>query len=46
MNYQGEDIIEIGDGLCVYVSADKEPDYRVISKKTYTQHQVFEIEKR
>ena len=46
MNYQGEDIIEIGDGLCVYVSSDKDPDYRVISKKIYTQHQVFEIEKR
>lgn len=45
VNYQGNTLIEVGDGLCVNVSSEQLPDYRVISKKEYTFHQVLEIEK-
>lgn len=45
MNYQGEDLINVGDGLCVYVDKANNPDYRVVSKKAYTSHYVYEIEK-
>ena len=43
MLYQDETNIEVNDGICVY--SQEKPDYRVISKKSYTSHQVFEIER-
>lgn len=42
MLYQGDKIIDVNDGICVYTK--EKPDYRVISKKSYTSHQTFEIE--
>ena len=45
MNYQGAEQVNVGDGLCIYVESSKNPDYRVISKKEYTSHFVYEIEK-
>ncbi|MEG2412394.1 MAG: hypothetical protein RSB15_06410 [Clostridium sp.] len=33
-----------GDGVCVYVSKDSEPDYKIISIKRYS-HRVIELEK-
>ena len=44
MLYDGDIDITEGDGLCVYVASDKEPDYKVISKKEYS-HGVYELEK-
>ena len=44
MLYDGAETITEGDGICVYVSASSKPDYKVISKKTYS-HQVLELEK-
>ena len=43
MLYQGDDVIDVNDGICFYTQ--EKPDYRVISKKSYTSHQVFEIER-
>ncbi len=42
--------IQEGDGICVYVKSDDDPDYRVISIKryddnTYHSHMVCELEK-
>lgn len=39
----GVDIVE-GDGMCLYVSADAMPDYKVISIKPY-RHLRLEVEK-
>lgn len=33
-----------GDGICVYVSKDSDPDYKIISIKRYS-HLVIELEK-
>lgn len=44
MLYDGDIVIIEGDGICVYVASDKEPDYKVISKKGYS-HGVYELEK-
>lgn len=44
MLYDGPITITEGDGIYVYVASDKEPDYRVISKKSYS-HGVYELEK-
>lgn len=43
MLYQGESNIDVNDGISVY--DQEKPDYRVISKKSYTSHQLLEIEK-
>lgn len=42
--YPGGLEISEGDGLCLYVSADKAPDYRIISCKPY-RHLVLEAER-
>ena len=44
MLYDGPEYINEGDGICVYVSKDKEPDYKVISIKMYS-HLFIELEK-
>lgn len=44
MLYDGPLDIKEGDGICVYVDSTKDPDYKVISKKTYS-HSVMELEK-
>lgn len=31
MEYEGEEVINENDGICVFVSADTQPDYRVVS---------------
>jgi hypothetical protein len=37
--------IDENDYICVNVGETDEPDYKVVSKKVYTKHQLFEIEK-
>lgn len=44
MLYDGSETINEGDGICVYVSKDNEPDYKVISIKRYS-HLFIELEK-
>lgn len=44
MLYDGQESINEGDGICVYVSKDNEPDYKVISIKKYS-HLFIELEK-
>ena len=44
MLYDGAESINEGDGICVYVSKDSEPDYKVISIKRYS-HLFIELEK-
>lgn len=44
MLYDGRESINEGDGICVYVSKDNEPDYKVISIKRYS-HLFIELEK-
>ena len=44
MLYDEDTEIVEGDGICVYVSKDNEPDYKVISIKRYS-HLVIELEK-
>lgn len=44
MLYDGPESISEGDGICVYVPKDKEPDYKVISIKRYS-HLFIELEK-
>lgn len=44
MLYDGPETINEGDGICVYVPAHNEPDYKVISIKRYS-HLFIELEK-
>jgi len=44
MLYDGPLELVEGDGICVYVSRDSEPDYKVISIKRYS-HKAIELEK-
>lgn len=44
MLYDGQESINEGDGICVYVSKDNEPDYKIISIKRY-RHLFIELEK-
>lgn len=44
MLYDGPQTISEGDGICVYVSKESEPDYKVISIKRYS-HLFIELEK-
>ena len=44
MLYDGQETLNEGDGICVYVSNESEPDYKVISIKRYS-HLVIELEK-
>ncbi|MDU7725160.1 hypothetical protein [Clostridium perfringens] len=44
MLYDGEHEINEGDGICVYVSKESKPDYKVISIKRYS-HMFIELEK-
>lgn len=45
MLYDGPVELVEGDGICVYVSKDSEPDYKIISIKRYS-HLVIELEKK
>lgn len=44
MLYDGPVELAEGDGVCVFVSKDSKPDYKVISIKRYS-HKVIELEK-
>lgn len=44
MLYDGRETINEGDGICVYVSKDSRPNYKVISIKRYS-HLFIELEK-
>lgn len=44
MLYDGQEKLNEGDGMCVYVPKDNEPDYKVISIKRYS-HLAIELEK-
>ena len=44
MLYDGPEIINEGDGICVYVPSNNEPDYKVISIKRYS-HLFIDLEK-
>jgi len=44
MLYDGSLELVEGDGICVYVSKDSEPDHKIISIKRYS-HLVIELEK-
>lgn len=44
MLYDGQVEINEGDGVCVYVTKESKPDYKVISIKRYS-HLVLELEK-
>ena len=44
MLYDGLKALNEGDGICVYVSKESEPDYKVISIKRYS-HLFIELEK-
>lgn len=44
MLYDGSEHLNEGDGICVYVSKDNNPDYKIISIKLYS-HMMIELEK-
>lgn len=44
MLYDGDETLNEGDGICVYVSKDSSPDYKIISIKRYS-HIMIELEK-
>lgn len=44
MLYEGTESINEGDGICVYVTKDSKPDYKVINTKKYS-HLFIELEK-
>lgn len=44
MLYEGSEQLSEGDGICVYVNADVDPDYKVISIKQTAPKQI-ELEK-
>lgn len=44
MLYDGDVVLNEGDGVCVYVDGNKPPDYSIISIKRYS-HQLIELEK-
>lgn len=44
MLYDGPILLVEGDGICVYVSQDSKPDYKIISNKPYS-HRLIELEK-
>lgn len=44
MLYDGQEFINEGDGICVYVSKESKPDYKVISIKRFS-HLFIELEK-
>ena len=44
MLYDGQEKLNEGDGICVFVDKDSKPDYKIISIKPYS-HQLIELEK-
>ena len=46
MLYDCDVDIKKGDGICVYVSGEEQPDYKVnINPKKYTSHSLYELKK-
>ena len=37
MQYEGDEVIHEGDGVCVFVNANSDPDYKVTSAKGLTE---------
>lgn len=46
MEYEGDEVISEKDGICVFVSADEEPDYEVRSVNTDYRPWVYTLERR
>ena len=45
MLYEGAEALMEGDGICVGVAADHDPDYRIVSVQREYMPQVIELEK-
>ena len=44
MEYDGAETMQEGDGICVFVGADEEPDYKIVSIKSEYNPKVIELE--
>lgn len=44
MEYEGSETMQEGDGICVFVSPESDPDYKIISIKEYSP-MMMELEK-
>lgn len=44
MEYEGSETMHEGDGICVFVSPESDPDYKIISIKEYSP-MMMELEK-
>ena len=45
MEYGGQETMQEGDGICVFVGPEEAPDYRIISIKPEYNPKVMELEK-
>ena len=45
MEYGGDEMMQEGDGICVFVSSDDKPDYKIISIQTEYNPKRIELEK-
>lgn len=45
MEYEGQEEMKEGDGICVFVDADADPDYKIISIKPELTPKLMELEK-
>ena len=44
MEYEGKETMQEGDGICVFVDPESDPDYKIISIKEYSP-MLMELEK-
>lgn len=45
MEYDGQEAMQEGDGICVFVGPEADPDYRIISIKPEYTPKLMELEK-
>lgn len=45
MYYDGSLDIKEKDGICVHVSSDKKPDYKIVAIRPWNNHKVIDLEK-
>lgn len=45
MEYSGKEALKEGDGICVYVAGDEDPDYKIISINRDVDPNVITLEK-
>ncbi len=45
MYYDGSLDLKEKDGICVYVSSDKKPDYKIVAIRPWNNHKVIDLEK-